>query len=180
MFKSKSRNAFLLLALWIVLIIAPLSSLAASGYYEGSLVPCGIKGDLCTLCHFVLLAKNIFQFLLKISLAFAILIGAIAGVLYITSAGTEALMNTAKEAIKLALLGFLFCLLAWLFVNITAKLMGYTENWWSLNMECKSYKKTTTPTPAPATNEETPCQEKMGIIASLKQTTMELAIVGNV
>jgi|AntAceMinimDraft_8_1070364.scaffolds.fasta_scaffold07809_2 hypothetical protein len=94
-----------------------------------SLVPCGPgQGHLCTLCDFVVLAHNIFWFILKISFAAAILFVAIAGILYIVSAGSEQLMTTAKSAMTYALMGFGFCLGAWLLVQVIASSLGYS-NW---------------------------------------------------
>ncbi|MBU2025910.1 MAG: pilin [Patescibacteria group bacterium] len=101
------------------------------------LVPCGPGTDTpCELCHILVMASNIFSFFLKISLGFAILFAGVAGVLYITSAGNESMMTAAKNAIKYAALGFALCLLAWLLINILAGSLGYTENWWSPNIEC--------------------------------------------
>jgi hypothetical protein len=108
-----------------------------------SLVPCGPgTGEMCTLCHFVLLAKNIFDFILKISFAAAILFVAIAGILYITSAGSESLMKTAKQAMTYALVGFGLCLAAWLLIQIVASALGYTETWWKIDMDCADFGET--------------------------------------
>ena len=101
----------------------------AENVFIESLVPCGPGQDhMCTLCDFVLMAHNIFWFILKISLATAILFVAIAGILYIVSAGSEQLMTTAKSAMNYALMGFGFCLGAWLLVQVIASSLGYS-NW---------------------------------------------------
>jgi len=102
-------------------------ALAGNVFIE-SLVPCGPGQDhMCTLCDFVLMAHNIFWFILKISLATAILFIAIAGILYIVSAGSEQLMTTAKSAMTYALMGFGFCLGAWLLVQVIASSLGYSD-----------------------------------------------------
>jgi hypothetical protein len=135
-FKNNRRLKIFLLT--VFLISFPL--LALAGYYDDSLVPCGVKDKWCTLCDFVLLAKKIFEFLLKVSLAFSILIGAIVGILYVISAGSEKQITNAKNGFKLSLWGFALCLFSWLLVNLVAKTMGYQEQWWSLNLECKDYR----------------------------------------
>ncbi|MEA3273216.1 MAG: pilin [Patescibacteria group bacterium] len=114
------------------------SAKIASATYIESLVPCGPTKNMCTLCDFVLMANNIFEFILKISLATAILFVAIAGILYIVSAGSEQLMTTAKSAMTYALMGFGFCLGAWLLVQVIASSLGYS-NWHTIDIHCDHF-----------------------------------------
>lgn len=132
----------------LVFLLLTATALAQSDSDSESLVPCGGTKDPCTICHLVLMASNIFAFILKVSLGFAILFAAIAGILYISSSGSEALMATAKNAIKYAALGFALALLAWVLVNIVANALGYKEQWWSLDIECE-FVITEPPTPEP-------------------------------
>ena len=126
----------------IALLLTFANSMFAQSFYSDSIVPCGTRGDLCTLCHFVVMAERIFRFLLAISFVTALLFVVIAGFLYITSAGSTQSLQNAKTAFRYALLGFLFCLLAWIFVNIIILALGYrpeSGTWWRINLDCDSY-----------------------------------------
>jgi hypothetical protein len=84
------------------------------------------------------MGQNIFQFLLAISFAIALLFLTIAGILYLVSSVNEKLMTTAKDALKYTLFGFAGTLLAWVLVNSVAYVLGYKDNnkWWSLQLTC--------------------------------------------
>jgi hypothetical protein len=85
------------------------------------------------------MAQKITQFLLMISLGVAILFAAIAGVIYITSAGHEQMMSTAKQALTTVFVGFGLTLAAWLMVTVIGKLLGYDGNqsWYQFSLTCQ-------------------------------------------
>ena len=124
---------------------------AAAQFYSGGIVPCGVRGDMCTLCHFVVMAQNIFVFLLKVSFVVALLLLIISGILHIVSAGSSTLAAAASSALKYTLLGFAFCLLAWLGVNFIAKALGYSGgSWFRFTIECEDFSSGGTPSPGPS------------------------------
>lgn len=103
------------------------------------LVPCGQGKEPCTICHVLMVANNIFNFFVRISIGIALLLIVIAGILYITSSGSEGMMTMAKTALKFAIIGFIVTLLAWLFVNVLAHALGYKSpsgEWWNLEVNC--------------------------------------------
>lgn len=101
---------------------------ACTGSENPGLVPCGRSCDnpatpsdetaICTLCHLLLLIKNIFDwiFMVMTYIAFAVLVAM--GILYIVSTGRPQLINVAKSGIWAALVGFAVVLLAWVMVNV--------------------------------------------------------------
>ena len=109
---------------------------ASASYYSTSVVPCGAKGTLCTICDFVKMGVNVYKYILAISLAAAVLFIVIGGIMYIISSGSEEKIKGAKTAIKYALIGFGMCLLSWVLVNITVKALGYTTDWSNLGVNC--------------------------------------------
>ena len=140
---SRSRRVVVSVLLVAIAFFAQTQSSLAD-YYDGetALVPCGAKGDLCTLCHVVLLGQNIFVFLLKISFIIALTMAMIAGILYIISGGASKLIGYAGELLKYTLLGFAFCLLCYVAVNTIASALGYTGqggSWARPQIDCDSY-----------------------------------------
>ena len=112
--------------------------------FHGPLVPCGIDkqcagggsgsneearsiNKTCTLCHFIILIKNIFDLLLSLIITVSLLMLTIAGVLYIISSG-GAMTNMAKGIIEKTLLGFGIFLLSWLIVYTILNLLSVKEN----------------------------------------------------
>ena len=128
----------ILYLLIILVLLTGFNFVLAGDYYKSSvsLVPCGAKGNMCNLCYFAEMAQNIFEFLIKISLASAILFATIAGILLITSSGSQTLLSTAKLAIGWSLRGFVFCLFSWIIVNSIAGMLGYKESWSTFTLTC--------------------------------------------
>lgn len=116
-------------------------------FYDNELVPCGIKGDLCTLCHFVLMAQNIFVFLIKISFIIALVFAVIVGILQIVSGGASRLIAYAATLLKYTLIGFAICLLCYVAVNAIATALGYTGqggSWARPQINCEAFRVTST------------------------------------
>lgn len=119
---------------------------AATNYEKDSLVPCGGQGgnsNLCTLCHFMELAERVFTFLLAVSFITALLFVAGSGIGYIVTGGSKG-METAKQALTYALIGFGICLLSWVLVNIVILALGYKpegggSDWSKVTLNCEDY-----------------------------------------
>jgi len=103
------------------------SPVCADGSTVGHLVPCARHCDNpetpndetepCSVCHLIVLGHNIVKYVLFISVFIALAVITFAGVIYITSAGDQGMISTAKGALKAALFGMIFVLAAWVIVN---------------------------------------------------------------
>jgi len=103
----------------------------------GGLVPCGRDFDddttlwnekeECKLCHFVILADNVIDYLLGIVGLVAVLSLVVGGMLYITSSGNSNLVTTAKTAFRKSLYGFVVVFIAWVATNTTMVLFGFDD-----------------------------------------------------
>lgn len=92
------------------------------------IVPCARSCDnpntvddetkICTLCHLLLLIRNITDwiFMVMTYIAFAVLVAM--GILYIVSTGKPQLTGMAKSGIWAALVGFAIVLLGWVAINV--------------------------------------------------------------
>jgi|GEM_PF-738874 len=150
---------------------SPNPSSTAAAYQEGStggflllrghLVPCGRHSDDpgtttdetedCTLCHFALLLKNIFDLMLSLLIVTAILFITVGGVVYIVSMGNPRLTGVAKNIITKTLFGFGIMMVGWLLVYTllvflsTGNMVGRgTSSWFEFT--CDSESRFNTPT----------------------------------
>ena len=88
-------------------------------------IPCdGGPTDQCDFYDLVQLAKNIMNFLFRLSIPVATIAFAWAGWLMLSSGGNESQVAKAKEIFTKVLIGFLFVLTAWLIVQL---IMGLLE-----------------------------------------------------
>lgn len=98
-----------------------------SAQEPASIVPttCGGKNQPeCGFEHLMLLAKNIMNFLITVSIPLAAIAFAYAGYLMLTAAGSESQISHAREIFTKVLIGFVFVLGAWLIVwTITTTLL---------------------------------------------------------
>ena len=137
------RKIFLIIFLGI-LILSPLLSSAAG------LVPCGGQGESpCQFCHLFVLFKNIVDFfLLKIVPPLAVLMLAIAGLMYIFAhigsgeiggKSGPALLSQANKLLMSVVWGLLIIFGAWIFVNTffmaigVADWTGLKAGWWKID-----------------------------------------------
>jgi len=103
----------------------------------GGLVPCGRDFDddttlwnekeECKLCHFVILADNVIDYLLGIVGLVAVLSLVVGGMLYVASSGNSNLVTTAKTAFRKSLYGFVVVFIAWVATNTTMVLFGFDD-----------------------------------------------------
>ena len=137
------KKIFLIIFLGI-LILSPLLSSAAG------LVPCGGQREpVCQFCHFFVLFKNIVDFfLLKIVPPMAVLMLAIAGIMYIFAhigsgeiggKSGPALLSQANKLLMSVVWGLLIIFGAWIFVNTffmaigVADWTGLKAGWWKID-----------------------------------------------
>lgn len=116
-------------------LIIILIFIVAAGFVFGStacaagLVPCGGPGDIykdCELCHFIMMIKNIMDFLVNTSFIVVSLMVAVGGIMYLTAGGGSRI-ETAKKTITGALIGFVIIISSWLIVNSILLAMGYNQ-----------------------------------------------------
>lgn len=95
--------------------------------FEKAIVPCGRSCDdvrtpgldetgSCTLCHLLIMVKNIFDLMFAWLIILALISLTIGGVVYIVSVGNPGTTTFAKGIITKTLTGFAGFLLAWLLV----------------------------------------------------------------
>lgn len=94
--------------------------------FSGSIVPCGLSCDYehtpydetdpCTLCHFILLLKNVYNFLFSMIIIASLILITIGGVMYIVSTGNASLKSRGKAIITKVISGFLVAMLSWVIV----------------------------------------------------------------
>lgn len=101
---------------------------------DKGLVTCG--GLNCNVCEVLKTASQLFNWLLSISGAVAIVFLVIGGFVYLGAQGNRDKMRRAKDLVVKALVGFGIILLAWLVVQSFLKVFGAKgESWWSIQCE---------------------------------------------
>lgn len=103
----------------------------------GGLVPCGRLSDDpgtvwseqedCKLCHTIVLANSIIDYLIGIAAIIAIFTIVIGGILYISSVGNAGRVAAAKTAITKSLYGFVIVFIAWVAINTCMVLFGFDD-----------------------------------------------------
>lgn len=122
--KSKKMKVGLIATfLLVIILIVPVLVSAA----DPVVVPtnCGGKGQPeCGFNDLMVLAKNVMNFLITVSIPLAAIAFAYAGYLMLTAAGSESQISHAREIFTKVLIGFVFVLSAWLIVwTITTTLL---------------------------------------------------------
>lgn len=85
----------------------------------------GTAGDPCTFAHLIELVQELIKALVFISTFLATAVFAYAGILLISSGGSEAKKDQAKKMITKVLIGYLWILAAWVVVyTITSILLN--------------------------------------------------------
>jgi len=93
------------------------------------LVPCGCKGGPpCNLCYLIKGIQGLISYGFKIMVFVALVMIVIGGIMYITSAGNEGLMKSAKAVIFKTLAGFAIILGGWLIVNTIIYYIGASSD----------------------------------------------------
>ncbi|MEA2006809.1 MAG: hypothetical protein U9O20_01450 [Patescibacteria group bacterium] len=120
------------------------------------LVPCGMRNSCagaegqqsCTLCHFIILVKNIYDLLLSLLIIASLFLLTVGGVTYVISSGNTNLKSIAKGVITKTLTGFAIFLLSWLIVYAlllfmsanpdSNSMLGRGANWYSFTCSTTS------------------------------------------
>ncbi len=75
------------------------------------------QGDECNFSHFVQLAQNILDFLIKIVVVGSVIVFAWAGFKYMTAGGNSSKIHEAHSIFKHVALGLILALVAWLIIS---------------------------------------------------------------
>jgi len=104
---------------------------------EGGIVPCDrlvddtstpwIELQPCKICHLVILAYEIINFLMKIVALITVLAMIIAGLIHVKAGGDAGLVLAAKQGMNKILLGFVVVFISWVIVNVAMILFGYND-----------------------------------------------------
>lgn len=113
------------------------STCVPGGNFCGGIVPCGRLAnnpetswndtDSCGLCHLVILASEIINFLMEIVALISVLALIIGGLIYVKTAGDASLLLLAKQNINKIFYGFVVVFVAWVIVNIAMVLFGFID-----------------------------------------------------
>ena len=124
----------------------------ASSSAENGFVSC--SGIDCNVCELVKTVVNIFQWLVWVSAAVAILFIVIGGFIYIGARGNENWMSQAKRTIIWAVVGFAIVLLAFLAIKVTYQVLGATNQglWEEIDCSTSGASNTTNKTKIPQQN----------------------------
>jgi hypothetical protein len=130
--KISLQKKYLVIPLLIFFLLPGLVS--ATG-----LVPCGPgTGEPCTVCHFLVLIKNIIDFLTEVAfglVAVMILYGAL---LFFLAGGQEQKIRQGREVITTAVYGLAIVLLSWIIINTLIQIFvnpGVLQGPWN-EIEC--------------------------------------------
>jgi len=99
------------------------------------LVPdCGGPGEEdCTLCHFLLLIKNIIVLITEIAFAIAALFFIVGGISFLISSGSPEKIEKAKKTITSAVIGMVIVLTSYLIVVSVIVALGGKEAYFKLD-----------------------------------------------
>ncbi len=109
---------------YLVVIIFAGSNSVYAGIHTGPIVPCGGSGDqpACTLCHLWNLASNIINFIsFNLAIPIATLLFVAAGIIFLTSAGSEQKVGLAKSIFTNTAIGLLIIFCSWLLIDTLMK-----------------------------------------------------------
>jgi len=104
---------------------------------SGGIVPCGRLKDNpatswpepqpCGICHFVILASEIINFLMGLVVLVTILAIVVAGLIHVKAGGDSSLILAAKQNMNKILYGFVIVFAVWAIVNTSMILFGFND-----------------------------------------------------
>jgi len=120
-----------------ILILIPLllmgllgANLVTAGFVTDPIVPCT---DDCTLCDLWHLASNIINFLsFNLAIPMAVLLFIAAGIIFLTSAGSEEKVALARSIFTNTVIGLVIIFCSWMLIDTLIKSIatsGTTEAW---------------------------------------------------
>lgn len=98
-------------------------------FTEGLTKECMAFG-CCGTCDILVVISNVFRFASSIVGILAVLVLAVAGVLYITSGGNQEQVGKAKAALTAAVIGTVIVLAAWLIISAVLSAAGFNQGTW--------------------------------------------------
>ena len=103
----------------------------------GGIVPCGRLKDNpatswmelqpCNICHFVIFASEIINFLMGLVVLITILAIVVAGIIHVKAGGDSGLILAAKQNMNKILYGFVIVFSVWVIVNLGMVLFGFND-----------------------------------------------------
>jgi len=121
---------------------------------EGGIVPCGrlvddpstswVELQPCKICHFVILASEIINFLMGLVVLITILAIIVSGLIHVKAGGNISMVLAAKQGMNKILLGFVIIFTTWAIVNTSMVLFGFNDpledgNWAKFDCDLGSF-----------------------------------------
>jgi uncharacterized membrane protein len=124
------QKIFILSSLLLTGLIA--ANLVQAGFVTEPIVPCGREGQpACTLCHLWHLASNIINFIsFNLAVPLAILLFVAAGIVFLTSGGSEEKVSLAKSIFTNTVIGLVIIFCSWMLIDTLLKNIanpGFTQ-----------------------------------------------------
>jgi hypothetical protein len=107
----------------LLLIGLTVTNLAYAGFVTEPIVPCGRTGKPpCNLCHLWHLASNVINFIsFNLAIPIATLLFIAAGVIFLTSGGSEERVALAKSIFTNVVIGLIIIFCSWLLIDTLFK-----------------------------------------------------------
>lgn len=111
------------LIILFILISLFAANMVYAGFVTDPIVPCGGETQPdCTLCHLWNLASNIINFItFNLSIPLATLLFVAAGVIFLTSGGSEEKAGLAKSIFTNTVIGLVIIFCSWLLIDTLVK-----------------------------------------------------------
>lgn len=105
------------------------ANLSYAGFVKGPIVPCGGEGQPdCNLCHLWHLASNIINFIsFNLAIPVAIILFAVAGVIFLISGGNEERVSSAKNIFTNTVIGLVIIFCSWLLIDTLVKTLANAD-----------------------------------------------------
>ncbi len=111
--------------IYLIVIVFIGSNFVDAGIHTGPIVPC--KDD-CTLCHLWHLASNIINFIsFNLAIPIATLLFITAGIIFLTSGGSEQKVGLARSIFINTVIGLLIIFCSWLLIDTLLKTIATGE-----------------------------------------------------
>jgi len=119
---------------YALVIIILISFLLANPAFAKLVPECGDVDNPCTLCHLLLLIKNVILLLTQIAFAIAALFFIVGGIAFLTSSGSPERIEWAKKTVTNAVIGIALVLMSYLIIASIIVALGGKEAYFSLNL----------------------------------------------
>lgn len=95
------------------------------------------SGSDCSICSLLETTGSVFNYLLAISFAAAVLVLVTAGIFYIFTTGRKRYLEKAKAYAGSGIIGFIMILVGWIIIHTLFSVSGYKNagNWWQFRCE---------------------------------------------